>query len=108
MAMAAQIAAIIRAAGKAVAGILGAIANKDLGQGISALAPLAGLIPVAGPFIEAGLQIVGGVVSFFAAAATSRDTPRNRRDGSRLGAVEASSTAEATCSRCRLAIAAFP
>lgn len=68
----AAIVGVIGAAGETIAGILGAIANKDLGAGIAAFAPLANLIPVAGPFISAGLEIVGSVVSFFAAAAKKK------------------------------------
>lgn len=68
----AKIVSIIRAAGQTVAGVLGAIANKDIGQGIAAFGSVASLIPVAGPFIAAGLEIVGGIVSFFGESAKKK------------------------------------
>lgn len=63
---------IIRGVGSAVSGVLGGIANKDVGQAIAGFGQLAGLIPVAGPFIQAGLEIVGGIVSFFGARAKEK------------------------------------
>lgn len=66
------VADIIRGAGAAVSGVLSAIANKDVGQAIAGFGQLAGLIPVAGPFIQAGLEIVGGIVSFFGARAKEK------------------------------------
>lgn len=63
---------LIRGAGGAISGILGGIANHDIGQGIAGFSGLASLIPGVGPFLAGGLQILGGIFSFFGAAARKK------------------------------------
>jgi hypothetical protein len=65
----------IRVVGQAVAGVLAGIANKDLGQGISGLGAALQSVPDPSGItqaIGAAVEIVGGVVSFFGAAAKKK------------------------------------
>jgi len=57
---------------QAASAVLQGLSADTLGGKIAGFGQLANLIPVAGPFIAAGLQIVGGFIDFFGAAAKKK------------------------------------